>query len=414
MVRSFPKVFSKGLDRLVNPWFQIGDRRWSTYQVCGYTGYALAVLLGILLTVNQGLLLWVLAGMTLTTALIFFGLALATKIITGEEQLIYYHHEIAIMAAVALLVWILGQPVLPYLDVTILGIGLFLVFGRVGCLMVGCCHGRPHRWGVCYRQEHADAGFPRYYVGVRLFPIQALESLFVLSVVGVGTGLVLTGHPPGEALAWYVVTYGVARFFFEFSRGDTGRPELLGFSEAQWTSLLLMSAGVFAQSYGLMILHPWHAWATVGLVLTMILVALIRRSRKPAIYELLHPSHVREIAKAVETASQHAIDTNIFSRWHVDSAEVRIGHTSLGVQISAGHIQGADGKIEHYTLSARGEVMTKEYASTLAKLILQLKQLSTPHELIPGSHGVFHVLVHREERISYFPMSAQKLFLQPQ
>src|SRR5215510_14057762 len=146
MIQSFPNVFSKRLDRLVNPWLQIGDRRWSTYQVYGYTGYALAVLLGIVLTVNQGLLLGVLAGVTLTTALIFFGLAMATKIITGEEQLIYYHHEIAIMAAVALLVWILGQPVLPYLDVTILGIGLFLVFGRIGCLMVGCCHGRPHRW----------------------------------------------------------------------------------------------------------------------------------------------------------------------------------------------------------------------------------------------------------------------------
>src|SRR5262249_15128101 len=161
----------------------------------------------------------------------------------------------------------------------------------IGCLMVGCCHGRPHRLGVCYRQEHADAGFPQYYVGVRLFPIQALESLFVFSVIAVGSWLVLTNHPPGEALAWYVFTYGVARFFFEFARGDTGRPELFGFSEAQWTSLLVMSVGVITEFYGIMPLHSWHAWAPIGVLLTMIVVALVRRFRKPAIYQLLHPYH---------------------------------------------------------------------------------------------------------------------------
>jgi hypothetical protein len=411
MIRSFSKVFTEGLDRLVNPWFQIGDRLWSTYKVCGYTGFTLAVLLGLVLSVHQGLSLWVLAAMMLASALTFFGLAMATKVITGEEQLIYYHHEIAIMAAVALMLWILGQPILPYLDITILGIGLFLVFGRIGCLMVGCCHGRPHRWGICYRQEHANAGFPQYYVGVRLFPIQAVESLFVLSVIAVGSWLVLTDHLPGEALAWYVITYGVARFFFEFARGDTGRPELFGFSEGQWTSLLVISAGVIAEFHGLMPLHRWHAWAPVGLVLTMILTALIGRSRKQAIYQLLHPSHVREIATALETASRQALDTNVLSRWHVDPAEVGVGRTTLGVQISAGHVKIGEDNIEHYTLSADGKVMTEEYASTLARIIIQLKRISAPHELIRGNHGVFHVVVHRQEKDR--PYACSKVILAP-
>ena len=70
---------------------------------------------------------------------------------TGEERIIYYRHEIAVMVVAALLLWLLRQPLLPYLDVTILGIGMFLTCGRMGCFMVGCCHGRPHDWGVCYR-----------------------------------------------------------------------------------------------------------------------------------------------------------------------------------------------------------------------------------------------------------------------
>src|SRR5207253_2733687 len=113
----------------------------------------------------------------------------------------------------------------------------FLAFGRVGCTMVGCCHGRPGRIGLCYREEHADEGFPRYLVGVRLVPVQALESLGVAAIVGVGVALVVAGSTSGTALAWYAAAYAVLRFFLEFLRGDAGRRYSWGFSEAQWTSL---------------------------------------------------------------------------------------------------------------------------------------------------------------------------------
>jgi prolipoprotein diacylglyceryltransferase len=55
-----------------------------------------------------------------------------------------------VMLVAAAFLWLLHEhePIIPYLDVTILVIGIFLVCGRIGCLMVGCCHGKPHRWGV--------------------------------------------------------------------------------------------------------------------------------------------------------------------------------------------------------------------------------------------------------------------------
>lgn len=391
-------ICSDFFDRLVCPDVYLLHRSWSAFKVWGYVGLTLAIFLGIALTMSRGFSLWVLAGLVLAAAGTFFGLAMVTKVSTGKEQLIYYHHEIAITAAVAYLVWMLGQPVLPYLDITILGLGVFLAFGRIGCFMVGCCHGRPHRWGVCYRHGHAKAGFPQYLIGIRLFPIQAVESLFVFGVVGVGTWVVLTGHPPGEALAWYVVTYGVARFFFEFTRGDTGRPELFGFSEAQWTSLILMNAGLVAEWSGLISLHPWHAWATAGLVLSMILVGFVRHVRQPATYRLLQPSHIREVAKAIEVASHQAFDTNVRSARNVDPGTLRIGQTSLGVQITMSRVKRGADDIEHYALSSQGEVMTEKSASTVALLILQLRHISAPHELICGSHGVFHVLIHHEEK----------------
>ena len=57
----------------------------------------------------------------------------------------------------------------------------------------------------------------------------------MLGAVIWGTLLVVLGRPPGEALALYVMGYGAARFVFEFARGDMGRPDIAGFSEAQWT-----------------------------------------------------------------------------------------------------------------------------------------------------------------------------------
>src|SRR5258705_1231483 len=160
------QAMNRYLDRIVRPEVHLLHTTWSAFQVCGYTGLALAFAMVLTLVIYLGLSPIVITAILLAAVLTFFGLVMATKIITGEEQIIYYHHEIAVMVVAALSLWLLGQPLLPYLDLTILGIGMFLACGRVGCLMVGCCHGRPHSWGVCYRQEHAAAGFTSYYVGV--------------------------------------------------------------------------------------------------------------------------------------------------------------------------------------------------------------------------------------------------------
>jgi len=368
--------------------------------VCGCIGFVLAVLLTLLLVMRLDLSSWILAAIMLAAVLTFFGLVMATKIITGEERIIYYHHEIAVMAVAALLLWLARQPVLPYLDVTILGIGSFLVCGRVGCFMVGCCHGQPHRWGVCYRAEHAKAGFTPYFVGVRLFPVQAVESLWVLCIVVAGAGFVLSGSPPGTALAWYVVTYDLGRFCFEFMRGDAERPYLWGFSQPQWISILLMCFVVWAELSGLLPLHPWHIGATVCLAVTMIVISLRRRFQRPDKYRLLHPRHVKEVAEAVERISAPANKSTVAGQWTVTPgrnsapADIRIGRTSLGVQISADKVRGAAGYVYHYALSFRDGGMTEETARILARLILQLKRATGSSEFVKGNRDVFHLLIH--------------------
>jgi hypothetical protein len=387
------KIVNRSLDKLVCPAIRVIHISWSAFQFCGVTGLALLILLAMTLTMHLGLSLWAIAGIVAAAVMTFLGLVMVTKIITGKENIIYYHHEIAVIAVTGLLLWLLRQPVLPYLDVIILGIGAFLSCGRVGCLMIGCCHGRPHRWGVCYRAEHAAAGLNIHYVGARLFPIQAVESLWVFCIVLVGSVFVLSGYPPGTALALYIITYGVGRFCFEFMRGDPERPYLLGFSEAQWTSLLLMCVAVWAEMVGVLTFHLWHFGAIALVEVTMIAVALRRRFRKTQ-YQLLHPNHVREVASALDLVSILTTGETAVSGPNSTPVNIHIACTSLGVQISASKIKNGASCIHCYALSHQNGTMIEEIARILAELITQLKHPSGSNELIKGNQGVFHLLVH--------------------
>jgi len=381
------RVFNTYLDKLVRPEIHLFHHRWLAFKLCGYIGLTFAVLLAMSLIIYQHLSPLIMIAIILAAVATFFGLAMLTKIITGEEQLIYYHHEIAVMLVTSGLLLLLHQPVLPYLDVTILGIGAFLACGRVGCLMVGCCHGRPHRWGVCYREEHAAAGFTPYYVGVRLFPIQGVESLWAFCIVSVGCGFILSGSPAGTVLTWYVVAYDSARFCFEFARGDPERHYLWGFSEAQWISLGLMIVVSGAELAGVLPLSIWHLGATGCVMLAMVIVTLLRRLRNSARYQLLHPHHVKEVAEVVEALSMLA------SEHDAGPTHVHIGSTSLGIQISASTVQGAPDWIHLYALSSTRHVMTEESAKTIAALIRQLKHYTGWEELIGPNQGVFHLLI---------------------
>ena len=382
------KLSGSFLDKLVRPEVQIFRKRMSSYQVCGYTGLILGVLLGMTLAAYRGLSLWTLGCLTGTGMLTFLGLVMITKIITGEEQIIYYHHEIAIMIMSGLFLNLLNQPVLPYLDLTILGIGTFLACGRVGCLMVGCCHGKPHKWGVCYKKEHADAGFTHYYVGIRLFPIQALESLWVLFLVIVGTILVLGKHPAGEALAWYVINYDIGRFVLEFFRGDPERPYYWGYSEGQWISIVLMGAVIWGESIGVLTFHLWHVIATAAIVSIMIVVALARKFQGTLKYQIFLPRHVKEVAEAVQRVSHASagVGENI--------QNIPVVCTSLGIRISTQTMENDGNNIRHFAISSQKEKMTERSAMKLADLIMKLKYSTGSGELIKGNRGVFHLLIH--------------------
>jgi phosphatidylglycerol---prolipoprotein diacylglyceryl transferase len=129
-------------------------------------------------------------------------------------------------------------------DVTAIGIALGHAVGRLGCLAAGCCFGVPTRlpWGVSFKLlGHA----PHPLAGIPLHPVQLYES--ALGFVNFIFLYLLWRKRkfPGQVFSFYLINYGLIRFFLEFLRfhetGETLWPG--GLSWYQAFSLLLVLAG---------------------------------------------------------------------------------------------------------------------------------------------------------------------------
>ena len=374
------------------PWIMMWGKRLPFFQLCGYTGFALGLLQSMLLVKYLGWSFWTQLGIAGVVILTFYVLMMVTKIVAGKEVIIYYHHEIAVIATTALFLRVVHQPILSYLDITVLGIGLFLACGRIGCLMVGCCHGRPWRWGVAYGRDHSQAGFPSYLVGVRLFPIQAIESIFALMLVCAGIAALIRGCPPGSAFGLYVVCYAIGRFCFEFFRGDTVRPYLLGFSEAQWISLFSCIAECGAEYAGLLPHYRWHMAVPFLLLVAMVIVRLWRARSQTL--DWIQPKHIREIAEALQLSSGNLFlaEQRRIPGMPIDSKTIHVAETSLGLRISSGQLGRGTETLRCYTLSRANGNLPANSALMAGRMISCLRHASLPFEIVKGGIGVFHLI----------------------
>jgi hypothetical protein len=231
------------------------------------------------------------ALLTVVSGATFLAGVKASQVVFGEERIVLYELVLLVGGAGAAALRAGGFSVAAGLDVLALGIGVFATFGRVGCFMVGCCHGRPARHGVRYGDAHADAGFPRRWVGRPLQPVQLAEAAFSLALAAGALAFVAARRSPAGTLAFICLTgYGLGRFALELLRGDSARPQWRGLSEAQLIAVVVAWALVALRA------HSPAAWAAAGaLTLAAALVAAHRRLRPSAALWLRSPWHLDEL-----------------------------------------------------------------------------------------------------------------------
>lgn len=369
---------------LINRLFDVGLRwlppRWSMFRVCGGLGLGMGLVTAVVLAQLRGQSVRDVLLMSVGSFAVFLGLAVLRTRRGGAARLICFHDEFAALGGATVMLVVLGRPVLSYLDVAVLGVGVVIATGRVGCLLVGCCHGRPATWGLRYGAAHVDDGFPRAYAGVRLLPVQGLEALTLIGAVGVGAALALHGRPAGTVLVWFLLVQASTRFLLEFLRGDD-RPAWKGLSQTQWIALAVLSGVAAVTTLGSGPLRPL-AWAALAATVVVTLLAISR-----PFPELTQPGHVADLVRVVRAAGRAP-------------GEIVVQTTSLGIRISAQHL---DSSTRHYAFSRPVDPLTTPEAIRLSRTIRLVETASGAVPLGPIERpaqprvlGVHHLSLHTE------------------
>jgi phosphatidylglycerol:prolipoprotein diacylglycerol transferase len=113
-------------------------------------------------------------------------------------------------------------------DVFAPSIALGYVFGRIGCLLNGCCFGRACElpWAVTY-----PAGHPTHSVGEAgpaLHPVQVYDSLMNLALFLALEWLFRRRKFDGQVFATYLLGFALTRSVAELFRGDYTPAHLYG------------------------------------------------------------------------------------------------------------------------------------------------------------------------------------------
>ena len=145
----------------------------------------------------------------------FAGKPISEVFMLRRSGLVWYGGLIGASLATILYARIQKHPLWKIADIIAPSIALGHVFGRFGCLMTGCCYGRPTElpWAIHFPHDH-----PTHGVGVH--PTQIYESgLNFLLFLGL-CWLYRRKKFDGQIFGTYLVSYALLRSFVEIFRGD--------------------------------------------------------------------------------------------------------------------------------------------------------------------------------------------------
>ena len=159
---------------------------------------------------------------------------------------VFYGGLIAAVTVALVYIWRRRLPMWTTTDVFAPGIALGHIVGRLGCLLAGCCFGRPTSvpWAISFHDPNAFAtsGTP---LGVSLHPTQLYEAGAEALILVFLLAFERRGRPFAGRTFWsYMLLYGVSRFIIEFYRGDPRGTVFDALSTSQFVSVILIPLSV--------------------------------------------------------------------------------------------------------------------------------------------------------------------------
>ncbi|SEM37326.1 Prolipoprotein diacylglyceryl transferase [Syntrophus gentianae] len=119
------------------------------------------------------------------------------------------------------------------------------IFGRTGCFLAGCCHGKPTDsiFGVTFTDRLCQAE----PLNTPLHPTQLYEVAWIAGIMAFLIFLKSRKTFDGQIFLIYLMAYGAGRGVIEFFRGDDQRGFLFGniISTSQFISILIIAIAAY-------------------------------------------------------------------------------------------------------------------------------------------------------------------------
>jgi len=127
-----------------------------------------------------------------------------------------------------------------YFDLVMPSIALAQGFGRLGCLLAGCCYGL--ETNSPFSLVFQESKFAPNHV--HLIPTQPISSF--LNFVNFFALVFISGRTKadGQVAGFYLIFYSAGRFILEFFRGDLERGTVGSLSTSQFISVFLLAFGL--------------------------------------------------------------------------------------------------------------------------------------------------------------------------
>jgi phosphatidylglycerol---prolipoprotein diacylglyceryl transferase len=154
--------------------------------------------------------------------------------------IVYYGGLIGSSLACIIFAWVKKLPLWRLADVLAPSVALGSFFGRWGCLMNGCCYGRPTTmpWGIQFPKGHDT--YPDY-----VHPTEIYDSLLNFALYGFLAWLFRRRKFDGQVFGYYLICYAILRSFVEMYRGDyTQEHYWKGMTPAQLVGIGTFASGV--------------------------------------------------------------------------------------------------------------------------------------------------------------------------
>ena len=174
----------------------------------------------------------------------FEGKPVAEIFMVWKGGLVFYGGLVGAVAAGIIYTRLKKLPLWKIADILAPSIALGYVFGRIGCLLNGCCYGRACNlpWAIRFPADN-PLNPPTYPV----HPTEIYDSLLNLGLYGFLAWLYRRKKFDGQVFGVYLVSYALLRSFVELFRGDYPQDQhyLGGWATpAQLVSVLVLAMGL--------------------------------------------------------------------------------------------------------------------------------------------------------------------------